>query len=193
MEKPDLQPTLSGSLITLRPIEHDDWTGLFTAAADPAIWADHIKTDRHKEEVFRPYFDGAVSSGSALVVIENATGQIIGTSRFHDFKPDIGEIEIGWTFLAREFWGGKYNAEMKTLMLEHAFRFAQTVVFWVAAENIRSRRAMARIGGVLRAGTFSKSYDGVSYPYVVFEITQTAFLAGPLKNNRRFPSPTPAR
>ena len=180
MKQPDLQPTLSSSLITLRPVETTDWEGLFAAASNPAVWANHVKTDRYKEEVFRPYFDSAISSRSAFTVIDNATGQIIGTSRFHEFKPNIGEVEIGWTFLATEFWGGKYNAEVKRLMLEHAFRFAQTVVFWVAAENIRSRRAMTRIGGVLRDGQFEKKDNGIAYPYVVFEITRESFFSGPL-------------
>jgi len=161
-----------------------DWDGLFAAASNPIVWADHVKTDRYKEEVFRSYFDSAISSDTAFTVFDNATGKIIGSSRFHEFKPEIGEIEIGWTFLAKEFWGGKYNSEMKRLMLEHAFTFVRAVVFWVAAENIRSRRAMTRIGGLLRDGDFAKSDDGVSHPYVIFEITRNSFLTGPLNLNR---------
>lgn len=187
MNKPDLQPTLSSSLLTLRPIELSDWEGLFAVGSNSAVWADHVKTDRHKEENFRPYFDSAISSGAAFTVIENATGKIIGTSRFHDFKPDIGEVEIGWTFLATEYWGGKYNADMKRLMLGYVFEFARTVVFWVASENMRSRRAMIRIGGVLRDGEFTKSDNGVVYSYVVFEITRDDFLSGPLNCNDSLP------
>ncbi|MBT8099655.1 MAG: GNAT family N-acetyltransferase, partial [Gammaproteobacteria bacterium] len=76
------------------------------------------------------------------------------------------EIEIGWTFLARKYWGGNYNAEIKALMLQHAFRFVDTVVFWIGEENIRSRRAVEKIGAVLRDGVFDK--DGM--PHVVYEI-----------------------
>jgi len=183
MTDPNLQPTLAGSVVTLRPMLPADWEGLFAAASDPAVWAGHVKRDRYKEEVFRPFFDGALSSKSALTIVDNTTGRIAGTSRYHAYKTDIQEIEIGWTFLARKYWGGKYNAEIKRLMLEHAFRFVKTVVFWVAEENTISRKAMQNIGGELRDGEFSKMDDGISYPYVVFEIDHQTFLNGPLSND----------
>ena len=51
------------------------------------------------------------------------------------------EIEIGWTFLARSHWGGTYNGEMKQLMLRHAFKFVNSVIFLVGPQNLRSQRA----------------------------------------------------
>ena len=182
MKKPNLQPTLIGSLVTLKPMQEQDWQGMFKAASKSKTWAGHVKQDRYKEDVFRPYFDSGISSGSAFSIFDNKTEEIIGTSRYHEYKLDLSEIEIGWTFIDCAYWGGKYNAEIKSLMLHHAFSFLDVVVFWVAQENHRSQAAMRKIGGVLREGTFSKNDNGVIFPYVVFEIRQEAFLAGPLNN-----------
>jgi RimJ/RimL family protein N-acetyltransferase len=99
--------------------------------------------------VFRPYFDALLASGEALVAIDRATGAVVGMSRFHGYDPKRSEVEIGWTFLARSHWGGTYNRELKDLMLRHAFRFVRSVVFLVSPDNMRSRRAVEKIGGVL--------------------------------------------
>lgn len=182
MKKPNLQPTLIGSLVTLKPMHRQDWDGMFKAASNPRTWADHVKRDRYKENVFKPYFNSGISSGSAMSIFDNKTKKIIGTSRYHEYKLDIAEIEIGWTFIDCAYWGGKYNAEVKRLMLRHAFSFLDVVVFWVAQDNFRSRAAMNKIGGKLREGEFSKTDNGEVFPYVVFEIRQEDFLDGPLNS-----------
>ena len=66
-------------------------------------------------------------------------------------------------------------------MLQHAFKFLDSVVFWVAKDNLRSRKAMEKIGGVLRDGEFSKTDNGKIYPYVVFEIQKDKFPSRALK------------
>jgi len=172
MPAPDLQPNLQGRLVTLRPLKAEDWTGLYKAASNPKTWADHTVTcqNRYQEDVFRAFFNDALSSQSALVIIENESGQIIGSSRYHDYKPEIGEIEIGWTFIDCAFWGGRYNAEIKALMLEHIFNHVDVVVFWVAKDNLRSRMAMKKIGGVQRTGEILRSSNEVAIPYLIFEI-----------------------
>jgi len=126
-------------------------------------------SDRYKEPVFREYFDGAIASGSAFAFVENSTSKIIGSCRFHGFDADMSEIEIGWTFLGRDYWGGTFNREIKQLMLEHAFRFVKTVVFWVGEDNWRSRRAMEKVGGSLREGIQYRELSGDD-PYVVYEM-----------------------
>ena len=92
----------------------------------------------------------AIASGSAFTFVDSETGRIIGSSRFNGLDEELGEVEIGWTFLDHDFWGGSYNAEIKKLMLDHAFKFVDTVVFWVGDRNIVSMRAMEKIGGVKR-------------------------------------------
>ena len=110
--------------------------------------------NRYTEPVFRAFFDGALGSRSAFAFVDRESGKIIGSSRYHGYDPQLSEIEIGWTFLARAYWGGSYNAEVKKLMLDHAFTFVDTVVFWVGETNWRSQRAMEKIGGVRREGLY---------------------------------------
>ena len=142
------QPTLHGTLIDLRPLAEADWDGLFAVASDKELWAQHPMHTRWQEPVFRAFFADALANGGALVAVERATGAIIGSSRYNGYEPDAGEIEIGWTFLARRFWGGSTNREIKRLMLAHALTFADTVVFWVGEKNWRSQKALEKIGGV---------------------------------------------
>src|SRR5262245_11270087 len=125
----ELQPTLAGKRIVLRPLEPADFEALFRAAADPGIWEQHPESDRYQREVFQRYFDSAIASGGAFAVLERSSGRIIGSTRYCNLKPDAREVEIGWTFLERAHWGGAVNGEMKALMLDHAFRFVERVVF----------------------------------------------------------------
>lgn len=150
---------------------------MFAVASDPAIWEVHPVRDRYKEAVFRLYFDGAMASKSAFAFTVRTTGAIIGSSRYHDYVPERGEIEIGYTFLVRSRWGGNTNREVKRLMLTHAFSFVDAVLFWVGAENWRSQRAMEKIGGARRPGLFSRPLT--PGPHVVFAITKDAFAANP--------------
>ena len=148
----ELQPTLIGERLELRPLRPDDWDALLAAASDPLIWEQHPERDRYKPDVFRRYFDGAIESGGAFAVVDRRTGAIIGSTRYHSYDEAAREIEIGWTFLTRDYWGGSYNREMKGLLLDHAFRFVDRVVFLVGLTNYRSQGAMGKIGGV-RVGT----------------------------------------
>jgi N-acetyltransferase len=163
----DLQPTLEGGLLELRPLCAADFDALFAVAADPLIWEQHPASDRYREEQFRLFFDEAIASGGALIAIDAADGRVVGSSRFHGYSPETGEIEIGWTFLARSHWGGRYNGEMKRLMLRHAFTFVDRVIFLIGPTNYRSQRAVEKIGGV-RAGT---RLNEVGRESVVYQIT----------------------
>lgn len=163
----ELQPTLTGSLLRLRPLRPDDWDALFAVASDPLIWEQHPIKERYQEEVFRGFFREALESGGALIAIDAADGRVIGSSRFHGYDEGKSEIEIGWTFLARSHWGGACNREMKALMLEHAFRFVTRVLFLVGPLNRRSRRAVEKIGGV-QAGS---RFDVNGRESIVYEIT----------------------
>lgn len=145
----ELQPYLAGELLELRPLTPDDWEALFAVASDPLIWEQHPASDRYQEEVFKEFFREALESGGAFVVIDRATQAIIGSSRYFGFDPAKSEIEIGWTFLARSHWGGKYNGELKRLMLDHAFKFVESVVFLIGPTNVRSQKAVEKIGGVM--------------------------------------------
>jgi len=127
----DLQPTLEGVLLRLRPLRAEDWDALYAVASDPLIWEQHPNNDRHEVEVFRGFFREAMESGGALIALASKDGRVIGSSS-----------------LARSHWGGVYNGEMKQLMLRHAFRFVKNVVFLVGPRNLRSQRAVEKIGAV---------------------------------------------
>lgn len=144
----EAQPTLAGRLLELRPLQEDDYDALFAVASDPLIWEQHPASDRYQPEVFQKFFRDAMESGGALLAIDQATGVVIGSSRYHGYNGSASEVEIGWTFLARSHWGGQYNGEMKQLMLQHAFQFVDAVIFLIGPENIRSQRAVEKIGGV---------------------------------------------
>ena len=77
--------------------------------------------------------------------------------------------------MAREYWGGSYNLEVKRLMLEHAFNFVDTVVFWVGDTNWRSQKAMEKIGGVRREETQQRTLSGKTYEHLVYEIQKGNF------------------
>jgi RimJ/RimL family protein N-acetyltransferase len=139
-----------GRLVHPRPLRCEDHDDLYAVAADPLLWEQHPARNRHEESVFREFSREALASGGALVALDAATGRVIGSSRFHGYDEERGEVEIGWTFLARSHWGGAHNGELKQLMLLHAFRFVDSVVFFVSPRNMRSRRAMEKIGGVLQ-------------------------------------------
>lgn len=144
----ELQPELPGPLVSLRPLRPDDFSDLYAVASDPLIWEQHPANDRYKEDTFRIFFREALESGGALLVADSRGGNAIGSSRFHGYDSKTSEVEIGWSFLARRYWGGAYNREMKRLMLRHAFRYVDRVIFVVGSGNFRSQRAVQKIGGV---------------------------------------------
>ena len=162
----ELQPTLTGSLLELRPLRPEDWDALYAVASDPLIWEQHPDNERYKEPVFRDFFRGALESGGALVAIDPRDGRIVGSSRYAQYDEARSEIEIGWTFLARSYWGGRYNGEMKRLMLDHAFRFVESVVFVIGPKNMRSRRAIEKIGGVLSGTNMARGRENLVYRIV---------------------------
>jgi RimJ/RimL family protein N-acetyltransferase len=177
----DRQPVLEGERLLLRPLRADDWPSLFAVASDREVWAQHPAHDRWQEPVFRAFFDDALANGGALVVIEQASGDVVGSSRFQGYDPaGGGSAEIGWTFLARRLWGGGYNAEMKRLMLAHALKYVERVEFRVGDSNVVSRGAMKNIGGRLTDRTDITFLAGESVLHVIYEITRADFARGPL-------------
>jgi len=167
----ELQPTLTGALLELRPLREDDFPALFAVASDPLIWEQHPEHDRWTEPVFRRYFEGAMRSGGAFLIVDRRDGRVIGSSRYHGWDPVRREVEVGWTFLARVYWGGRWNGELKRLMLAHAFRFADRVLFHIGPENHRSQRAVEKIGAV-RVGVRPGEHSTHS---LVYAITPEAF------------------
>src|SRR2546423_8551773 len=166
----DLQPHLKSEFIELRPLTPEDWDDLFAVASDPLIWKQHPESDRYKKGVFKVFFREALESGGAFVVIDKQSHRVVGSTRFYGYDPDKSEIEIGWTFLARKYWGGRYNREMKDLLLNHAFKVVERGVFFVGEKNFRSQKAMEKIGAT-RIGLVRRAYGNhpahLSVKYVI--------------------------
>lgn len=170
MECPfDLQPVLKGELLELRPLSPEDFDSLYGVASDPLIWELHPARNRHEKGVFQGFFREAMDSGGALIALDAKTGSVIGSSRFHGYDPEKSVVEIGWTFLARAYWGGVYNGEMKQLMMRHAFQFVESIIFVIGPQNLRSRRAVEKLGGVL----IGSRTDGNGRENVVYQIARS--------------------
>lgn len=137
---------LQDSIVKLAPLQENDFDDLFKVASDPHIWEQHPSSDRYKPEVFKLFFDGAIKSQSAFKIIDSSTNEIIGSTRFYDFKPNEKSIAIGYTFLAKDFWGGKYNKATKKILMDYAFQFVDSIYFHIGWKNIRSQKAIANIG-----------------------------------------------
>lgn len=171
----ELQPTLCGQTVELRPLRPEDYEAVYAAAKDPLIWEQHPDRERYKPEIFQGYFRSGIDSGGAFAIVDRASGRIIGSSRYWNYKPAESEIEIGWTFLERAYWGGATNREIKLLMLRHAFRFVERVVLVVGEHNIRSQRAVEKIGGRRERMEPRPSPAGEQRMNVIFVITREAF------------------
>jgi RimJ/RimL family protein N-acetyltransferase len=180
MQTLDRQPTLTGNRVALRPARLEDWDALYAIASDPLIWEVHPAHDRWQEPVFRAYFDAGLASGGMLAITDAQTGALIGSSRYDFGRGEPGEVEIGWTFLARDQWGGGYNAEMKRLMIGHALASVDRVIFLVGENNIRSRRAMEKIGGRLTDRVHRADMAGRAVVHVIYAIDRRDFATGPL-------------
>ena len=175
----NMQPELNGPTLFLRPLCASDRDAVTRAASDPLIWALHPAQNRHIAAIFHAYFDKRLESGETLVIIDRARDQIIGWSSYGEYKPAAREVEVGWTFLTRAYWGGETNRELKQLMLTHAFQSVDTVVFRIAATNLRSRAAIEKIGGVLTDRPAEILIDGVVIPHLVYAIEKADFAASP--------------
>jgi len=171
IDVPNWQPTLRGEHVQLRPVRADDLDALHAAAADPLVWEQHSERNRHERPVFERFFAGALACGGGLVALD-AAGQVIGSSRYYDWDPSDRSVVIGYTFLARAHWGTGANREMKRLMLDHAFRWAKTAWFHVSPGNVRSQRALERIGARLDRQQ-DVSVGGTMSPRMIYRIDRS--------------------
>lgn len=142
----DLQLVLENKLLKIRLLENGDLEPLYDVAKDPMIWEQH-PCKRYLRSEFAKFFIESIESKGALVVFDKTTGKIIGSSRFKKVAGFKEGVEIGWTFLSRKYWGGEYNKMVKDLMIEYAFRFVDNIIFYVDKDNIRSQKAVQKIGG----------------------------------------------
>jgi len=160
---------LEDNIVKLMPLTESDFDNIFTVASDPLIWEQHPIKDRYKKEVFQVYFDGAVSSRTAFLIVDKSSDKMIGSTRYYDYKPDDSSIAIGYTFLSRNCWGGLYNKSSKKLLLDYAFQFVDKVYFHIGATNIRSQLATTKIGAT-KVGEVDLDNNGQNQPHYEYLI-----------------------
>lgn len=165
-----IQPTLENDIVSLVPLEKHDFEELFEVASDPKVWEQHPNKERYQREVFQNFFTGALESKGAFLIIDNETEEVLGSTRFYDFNEENKSILIGYTFYGTKSWGKNINASVKKLMLDYIFQFVDTVIFHVGKNNIRSLKAMTKLGAE-NVGEEEVAYFGEdSKTNVVFQI-----------------------
>jgi RimJ/RimL family protein N-acetyltransferase len=155
----NLQPTLKNEFVSIKPLNQTDFEMLFAVASDPLIWEQHPNKNRYQKDVFKIFFEGAIASNGAFLVSDAKNNKIIGSSRFYGLDTKTNSISIGYTFISKEYWGKNYNRSLKLLMIDHAFRFVNSITFHVGSMNIRSQKAMEKIGAK-KTGEIEMSYYG---------------------------------
>lgn len=143
----ELQPTIENDLVLLRPVNEDDLEPLFQVASDPLIWNQH-RFKRYLRSEFETFFNEMIRSKSALIIKDQLNGHIIGSSGFKKITGFTDGLEIGGTFIARDYWGSLYNRTVKKMMINHALHYVDYVLFHVHKANIRSQKAVEKLNGL---------------------------------------------
>ena len=143
----DIQPIhLKNDIVQLVPLQESDFDRLLKVASDPLIWKQHPNSNRYQKDRFKKYFEGAMLSQGAFIVLDSKTDEVICSSRFYDINPDTNSIKIGYTFIGIKFWGQNINKKMKLLMINYTFEKLDNVIFDIGSNNLRSQIAISRIG-----------------------------------------------
>ena len=170
----DRRPTLTANPIALAPLLREDFEPLAAAASDPLIWEVHPAGNRHERAVFASYFEVLVTRLDCLSIRIN--GEVAGCSAYYTAPDRPGTISIGYTFLARKFWGGDYNFLVKKLMVEHAFQHFPDVWFHINLTNIRSQKATQKLGAVLEyEANLDLSGSGNPDDWKVYRLSSSAW------------------
>ena len=169
----DLQPNhLKNNLISLSPLQENNFEELYAVANDEQLWEQHPNKLRYQRDVFQNFFEGAMLSGGAFLIRDSKTNEVVGSSRFYDYNETENSILIGYTFIGRKFWGNNYNKSLKKLMLDYAFQHVNKVYFHIGAFNIRSQKAIEKIGAI-KVDEFEVEYYGENSKLnFVYEITR---------------------
>ncbi|WP_019119301.1 GNAT family N-acetyltransferase [Brevibacillus massiliensis] len=170
--------TLSGDTVRLKPLTHSYAADLHEAGQDERIWT-YMSTVIHTREDAVRFIDTALKAQAAgvelpFVIIEQATGRVIGSTRFLNISKKDRGLEIGWTWLAPDVWKTRVNTECKWLLLRHCFEQLGCIRVQLKTDlrNLNSQRAIARIGGV-REGVLRSHMvvrDGYIRDTVMFSI-----------------------
>ncbi|AYZ35953.1 N-acetyltransferase [Chryseobacterium indologenes] len=154
-EKWITHPTvLEGTTVELIPLEQEHFEELYEAASDKELW-ELIPTDCSDKTIFYQNYERALSEREngnqyPFVIRHKETRKLIGSTRFFEIYPSDKKLEIGWTWITKEYWGTTLNLECKLLLLTYCFEILKTnrVQLKTKDTNFRSRKAIEKIGGI---------------------------------------------
>ena len=149
---------LKGESVRLEPLSQDHAQGLFNRGQESADWAHMPRACFVDMADTRQWIDEALAAPGQVpfAIVETGKDKTVGSTRYLNIRPDHRTLEIGWTWLGREWQQTAINTEVKTLLLTHAFERlgCVRVEFKTDGRNMRSQSALERIGatreGVLR-------------------------------------------
>ena len=170
--------TLSARGITLVPLDASHEAGLRAAAADGALWNIRVTSVPEPEQTLK-YIEDALQMRAdgnrfAFAVTDTASGEVLGTTSYHDIIPAVKRVEIGYTWYAKRVQRTHVNTSCKLLMLQHAFdTLACNVVGWRTDNfNFASQAAIERLGaqkdGVIRGHALRR--DGTIRDTVMYSL-----------------------
>ena len=170
--------TLSAANLLLEPLELHHKEGLKTAAADGELWNIRVTSVPAPHET-QSYIESALQGREqghrfAFAVINTDSGQVIGTTSYHDILPEVKRVEIGYTWYAKSAQRTHVNTTCKLLLLTHAFETLEcNVVGWRTDNfNFASQRAIERLGakkdGVIRGHALRR--DGTIRDTVMYSV-----------------------
>nr|WP_315223741.1 GNAT family N-acetyltransferase [uncultured Flavobacterium sp.] len=166
----NLQPEiLEDELTKLIPLEEKHFEALYKIASDPLIWEQHPIKDRYKKDVFTLFFEGAINSKGAFLILDQKNNEIIGSTRFYNYDHEQLSIAIGFTFISRKYWGSPYNNSSKKLLIDYAFKSLNSIFFHVGAANIRSQKAVLKLGAE-KVNEMTVTHNGVALPHFEYEL-----------------------
>jgi RimJ/RimL family protein N-acetyltransferase len=145
----DLQPSFQNGLVTAIPLQKSHFDALYKAANDPLIWEQHPNKNRYQLADFTTYFEGAMQSEGAFLILDTNSKQVIGSTRFYGLeleKEMEKQVTIGYTFYITSCWGKGHNHALKKMQLDYAFQFVDEVHFHIGATNKRSQISILRLG-----------------------------------------------
>jgi RimJ/RimL family protein N-acetyltransferase len=167
------QPThLQNELVKLIPLTETDFERVYAIASDPAIWEQHPESNRYQRDVFQTFLDSALKSQTAFIIVDQQTKTCIGSTRFYQYNPEESSIAIGYTFLAKAYWGGLYNKACKRLLMDYAFQYVNKIFFHIGADNIRSQLGTTRLGAI-KTREYLTDRNGQPAPTIEYVIHKT--------------------
>lgn len=165
-----IQPNLENDFVQVLPLEINDFEGLYQVAKDKKIWEQHPCNNRWNEDVFKVFFKEAVESKGAFKIIDKATGELIGSTRFYDYSENDKSIVIGYTFIAVKYWGTGINSSIKKLMIDYIFQYVDKIYFHIGSTNFRSQKAIAKINAIKTSKDIIVKDGNSSYINYLYEL-----------------------